>query len=531
MWGEMLPGAVTPLSLSTSVASIDFGLRKMIVESGVVKGYDDIPKGSCIANFGNHLFINMTQLYAIGDHVMGATRQGVELSLCGRILEDVPRPPVPKVGRLIKVNNARRYFSILLGVGGACKKIRKLADKLRIPQPDNAEEQIKEISSRLVMIDEAFWLHYIASAYSGSMSSAIFIILMEEGYSAEEVKAQIAGVLEDIDGIESVDILHSLRVLAKALIKENPKAAEYSLEELAVYLKSCGGDTRRDLDAFLIRHGHRAIREAEMRSRSWHSDELSLCNYIKSVIASGTEESTKERTADANIEKILEGSRGISRMALKYIIGQARKGVVSREFTKSMSIKVLDKFKTAYAHLADILERDGTLPDGDLIYFLTHNEIAELIGGEAALVKKAVARRRVFEQQKQFRFNEVCVGRPEPVEVDFSAFSNGTILAGSSISRGKATGRARIVKSVEEANELQKGEIMVAKFTDIGWSPYYCMLGGLVTEVGSALSHGAVVAREYALPLVANVTFATELIKTGDVISVDGDTGCVAIIE
>lgn len=58
----------------------------------------------------------------------------------------------------------------------------------------------------------------------------------------------------------------------------------------------------------------------------------------------------------------------------------------------------------------------------------------------------------------------------------------------------------------------------------------YSMIGALVTEVGSALSHGAVVAREYALPLVAGIPLATRRIKTGDLLSVDGTTGEVAII-
>ena len=94
--GEMLPGAVTPLSLTTSVASIDFGMRKMIVKSGAAKSYDEVPKGSCIVNVGNHLFINFTPLYRMGDSVVGATREGVELSICDRILGDTPKPPVPK---------------------------------------------------------------------------------------------------------------------------------------------------------------------------------------------------------------------------------------------------------------------------------------------------------------------------------------------------------------------------------------------------------------------------------------------------
>lgn len=72
---------------------------------------------------------------------------------------------------------------------------------------------------------------------------------------------------------------------------------------------------------------------------------------------------------------------------------------------------------------------------------------------------------------------------------------------------------------------------MISGFTDIGWSPYYCMINGLVTEVGSALSHGAVVAREYALPLVVNLPNITSIIHTGDYVSVNGTTGEVQILD
>ena len=529
--GEMLPGAVTPLSLSTSVASIDFGMRKMIVKAGAAKNYAEIPKGSCVTNCGNHLFINITALYAIADSVLGATREGVELSLCGRILTETPKPPVPPVSNLKKADNARRYFGILFGVRLACRKIKKLAEKSSIPVYGDARAQIHAISDRLGNMDEAFWLHYIASAYSGSMSSAIFLILLNIGYGVDDARALMAGVLEDIEGIESVDILRSLRKVAKTLLQENPDAVAYSPEELAGYLRTCGNKTRQAIEAFLNRHGHRAIREAELRSGSWRDDEVSLGNYIKSILVAGIDENPREHTVNDNVQEMLRVQKGILRPLTRFIIAQARNGVVHREYTKSMSIKVLDKFKTAYRHLAGLLVNSGVLPDSDLIFFLTHQEIEELIGGDIALVKKATARRRVFEEQKQFRFTEVCIGKPQPVTINYEAMADGRALAGSSISRGKATGKARVVKSVEEANQLQKGEIMVASFTDIGWSPYYCMLGALVTEVGSALSHGAVVAREYALPLVSNVPYATEVIKTGDLISVDGNNGRVLILK
>ena len=144
-----------------------------------------------------------------------------------------------------------------------------------------------EIGNRLWEIQEAFWLHYIASAYSGSMNSALQIILLEQNRDEEEIKRLLAAALEDIDGIESVDILRSLRVLARALLKEHPGVAELDAAQLAELLPTCGSESREALDAFYRRHGHRAIREAEMRNKSWHMDEESLCSYLKSVIASG----------------------------------------------------------------------------------------------------------------------------------------------------------------------------------------------------------------------------------------------------
>ncbi len=528
--GEMLPGAVTPLSLSTSVASIDFGMRKMIVKSGAAKSYDEVPKESCIAHVGGHLFINLTSLYVMGDAIVGATREGVELSLCDRTLDDYPKPPVKSVPTIAKINNARKYFSILLGVKKACRKLDKMSRSLSIAAQDTPEALIDEIGQKLWWLDEAFWLHYIASAQSGSMNSALLLILLAEGMDAEETKAVLAGVLEGIDGIESVDILRSLRAVARALIDENPDVSTYDTAQLEAYLNTCGGASRQALDALLVRHGHRAIREAEMRSKSWHMDRASLCSYLRSVILSGGTEASKARSAEKNIAALLEGKKGLLRVVIKYIIGQARRGVVNREYTKSRSIKVLDVFKAAYWRLADMLAEGGILPESDLMFFLQHDEIVRLIQqDDKALVKKAIARRRRLAEQVTFQFEEVCAGKPVPVSAPLFS-GGGSELSGSSISHGRATGRARVVKCVADAEQLQAGEIMVAAFTDIGWSPYYCLLSALVTEVGSALSHGAVVAREYALPLVSNVAFATQVIHTGDMLYVDGSAGRVTIL-
>ena len=72
---------------------------------------------------------------------------------------------------------------------------------------------------------------------------------------------------------------------------------------------------------------------------------------------------------------------------------------------------------------------------------------------------------------------------------------------------------------------MQPGEILVTPFTDVGWTPYFSRAAGLATEVGSVLSHGAVVAREYGLPAVAGLPGVTRRFKTGDMLKVDGNTG------
>ena len=72
---------------------------------------------------------------------------------------------------------------------------------------------------------------------------------------------------------------------------------------------------------------------------------------------------------------------------------------------------------------------------------------------------------------------------------------------------------------------------MVARFTDIGWTPYYSIVSGMITEIGSSLSHGAGVAREYGLPAIVNMKGATKLLKNGDRIRMDAGKGTVVIAE
>ncbi len=102
-------------------------------------------------------------------------------------------------------------------------------------------------------------------------------------------------------------------------------------------------------------------------------------------------------------------------------------------------------------------------------------------------------------------------------------------VRGAPVSRGRVVGVARIVRSLEDAVALERDEILVAPITDVGWTPYFGLIAGLVTDIGSAVSHGAVVAREYGLPAVVNTRVGSRVFHTGDRVVLDGELGIVRL--
>ena len=88
-----------------------------------------------------------------------------------------------------------------------------------------------------------------------------------------------------------------------------------------------------------------------------------------------------------------------------------------------------------------------------------------------------------------------------------------------------------MILRADDNEQVQAGEILVAPFTDPGWTPYFIPAAGIVMDQGGLLSHGAIIAREYGIPAVVNVGNATKIIKTGQTIQVDGDRGVVRILE
>jgi len=102
-------------------------------------------------------------------------------------------------------------------------------------------------------------------------------------------------------------------------------------------------------------------------------------------------------------------------------------------------------------------------------------------------------------------------------------------LVGLPVSAGTIEGRARVIRDIAQA-DLEPGDILITTYTDPSWTPLFVAINGLVTEVGGLMTHGAVIAREYGLPAVVGVEHATQLIKDGQHIRINGTDGYVEIL-
>ena len=104
-------------------------------------------------------------------------------------------------------------------------------------------------------------------------------------------------------------------------------------------------------------------------------------------------------------------------------------------------------------------------------------------------------------------------------------------LTGCAASPGVAEGPARVCRTIDEISDLKLGEILVASTTSPTWAPAFQSINGCVTDIGGTFCHAAIVAREYGMPAIVGTGYATQAIKTGDKIRVNGDSGVVTILE
>ena len=105
-----------------------------------------------------------------------------------------------------------------------------------------------------------------------------------------------------------------------------------------------------------------------------------------------------------------------------------------------------------------------------------------------------------------------------------------SLITGLGASPGIVEGIARVVRTVDEFDEVRDGDILVCQMTNPAWVVLFTKIAGLVTDTGGTTSHPAVLAREFGIPAVIGTSVATHRIATGDRLKIDGTAGRVEIL-
>jgi phosphohistidine swiveling domain-containing protein len=188
---------------------------------------------------------------------------------------------------------------------------------------------------------------------------------------------------------------------------------------------------------------------------------------------------------------------------------------------------------------------------GDDLFFLTLDEMLDLLAGNGAAVAAIPAQKEAYRRYQALpAYPSLIVGPFDPFQwaaspnrrtdlFDGRALTQEAgpgkrragLITGSPGAAGQVEAAVRRLDRPEDGDQLQAGEVLVTKQTDIAWTLLFPRAAAIVTDVGAPLSHAAIVARELGIPAVVGCGDATMRLQTGDQVRVDGGQGVVEILE
>lgn len=273
-------------------------------------------------------------------------------------------------------------------------------------------------------------------------------------------------------------------------------------------------------DSFLQKNGYKSDYNCYcVDARTLLENPDRLLHILQPLVAS-TETASGEKEQDfGKLMEQLKAIYGSKYPALKERIEDFRYFHVVREETQYL-------WETVFYYVRKCLERTNMLLLSDTDY---EHGVANLFAEELI----AACERGSLSESDKEKIERRNSKHPLAQKVwDASKLlvfdADGDVLKGVSGSTGTAIGKVCIIHGPEEFYKMQKGDVLVCQLTDPEWTPLFNLASAVVADTGSSLSHAAIVAREYGIPAVLGVGFATTRFKDGDTIKVDGDKGEVS---
>jgi rifampicin phosphotransferase len=508
--GEGMPGVQTPLSWSIWYPGADRGLRAGAFAMGVLsRAEKDSAEPRFLSVFYGRGALLVELLALIGDRLPGTSGQEAVRSLYGRVPDDLVFRPTRRRYPFVALRFPRNFF--------------------RGPR----------ILRTFARDQDDWWRDAIARVPTMDKAQAT-ALLVESRQRFED--STIVQAIVGLNGIQPVyDGL--TRVVARLEAGDLSKLSSPSGGAEMAVVEDIWNASRKTLtiQEVIARHGFHGPLEGDVAARVWREDSeplqrmvtrYELCPEDESPMA---RESQRCRERQSVEEALVIAGPLIWRPLIRLLLRFTRSRLPLRGVAKRSMLQGIDGARAAARRLGALLEAEGKLEEADDVFFFTVGELEVGLPADAHNILARRKQRHVDYQTLALPGN--WVGQPNPVTID-DAGSQGeksgappaTVLSGIGVSGGQVVGIARVVDNPDFV-DVEPGEILVASTTDPSWSSIMFLSRALVVDVGSALSHAAVVARELDIPCVVNTITGTSTVRTGDLIRVDGDRGIVEILH
>jgi pyruvate,water dikinase len=320
---------------------------------------------------------------------------------------------------------------------------------------------------------------------------------------------------------------------AKSLILDTPSGQIYQL------LKADDNpqlkEFKRELELFMRDFGVRGFTREPYYPR-WNEAPEYVFDILKSLVQDEPpvkkEQKIEQKLQTSKIERRIKRRLlgWFEWQLLSIILGYARKYIIFRENQRFNLDRWITMNRRIYMDIGRNLQKQRVLEEASDVFFLTKNEVRSVVAGnrtheDRVRTLQAVSRRKAeFLKYENVTPAKFLQGSRELFEPEKNT---ALVLHGIPASQGRLTGTIRVLNRIEDIGDVQTGEILVVPRTDPGWTPVFSKIGGLITETGGILSHGAVVSREYGIPAVTNIQNACQLLCNGQKVTIDGSKGII----
>jgi pyruvate,water dikinase len=365
---------------------------------------------------------------------------------------------------------------------------------------------------------------WAASAYRAEWVLKAVVFLAVGGKACDRVVAEL------LSGLEHPTLETNARLWALSRrVRESPGVRD-AVRDLAPERLGTTAEGHAFLQAFnefVEVYGHRESTCWYLSTPTWRADPTQVWRILRSL------SEVDEDVADSNdalqryvqtrdlVERRLRFVPGLRR-GFRWLLRALRDLTVFRELSHFDLTRVLAALQDIASEWGRRLVEQGSLETADDVFLLTHDEVNDWLLGappDRATARDLLARRRATYQIVNARWQSEDHVRAADVT-----------LKGIATSPGVATGKACVIRGVDEFERIRPGEILVCPYTTPAWTPLFTVAAGVVTETGGAASHAAIVAREYGVPAVMRIRGATRFASESPSLVVDGDRGTVSRI-